>query len=558
MARDVSVGRWVAVALHVSLAVGGLMLLAVAGSLTASAVADVVTTTTASTTTPTTTAPVAATTSAATTSAATTTAATTTAATTTAATTTVATVTTAAPARVPLTNAAVTDRALASGCPAGTVAVVRPGRVPGLIGPVATTAGDDAVLDGLRYAVDGPVFVGADVRVTGGGCGSVSRVSIGSVSLFGGALSAASISLEVGRHDERSITGLRAGDASVSASSTRWHPLERWGRWRVGPTSGTAVAALTIRLLRPHAGLPAGTKVLVAVAGSPPKAAVPAPPRRMQRQGKRKQRRKGTRGMPLRVTPPLEVSHEIFPVVGAEASFSDTYGALRTDVAGNWHHGDDIFAPLGTPVVAVAAGTVNRVGWNPVGGWRLWVRDGAGDEFYYAHLSGYTRAILHSKRVRAGEVIGFVGNTGDAFTTPPHLHFEIHPRPLLHLGYNGAIDPTRYLEQWTHLDHVRTPKPAHPALPTQPAVRAEARQVWRELLSARHLVRRPAVVKARTELSPTFPLQMSAASAEAAAAKTTPQPRESSASPALDVVLPLMLLTGLATTAVRYRRRRTS
>ena len=54
--------------------------------------------------------------------------------------------------------------------------------------------------------------------------------------------------------------------------------------------------------------------------------------------------------------------------------------------------------------------------------------------------------------MKAGDVIGFVGNTGDAITTPPHLHFEIHPRELLWMGYDGAIDPYPYLSAWRRLD----------------------------------------------------------------------------------------------------------
>jgi len=49
-------------------------------------------------------------------------------------------------------------------------------------------------------------------------------------------------------------------------------------------------------------------------------------------------------------------------------------------------------------------------------------------------------------------VIGFVGTTGDAVGTPPHLHFEIHPRELLWMGYDGAIDPYPYLMAWLRLD----------------------------------------------------------------------------------------------------------
>jgi hypothetical protein len=156
-------------------------------------------------------------------------------------------------------------------------------------------------------------------------------------------------------------------------------------------------------------------------------------------------------------------------------------------VPGGWHHGDDLFAPLGTPVVAVADGTLNRVGWERLGGWRLWVRDAAGDQFYYAHLSGYSPRALASGRVHRGEVIGFVGNTGDAFTTLPHLHFEIHPRSLLHLQYDGAVDPTTYLQSWSRPEQVDAPFPVHPHLPNATSWHHEAAVNFRELLAARGL-----------------------------------------------------------------------
>jgi hypothetical protein len=189
---------------------------------------------------------------------------------------------------------------------------------------------------------------------------------------------------------------------------------------------------------------------------------------------------------PLKITPPLGLSRYVFPVAGS-VSFTDTYGADRSDVS--WHHGDDIFAPLGTPVVAVADGTLNRVGWERLGGWRLWVRDRLGNEFYYAHLSGYTRAALDKGRVKAGTVLGFVGDTGDAFGTPFHLHFEIHPRSLLPLRYDGAVDPTSYLDHWGRLSHAHGTRPLHPRLPRGSA-RAQAIYVYGELLAARGLIHR--------------------------------------------------------------------
>jgi hypothetical protein len=52
--------------------------------------------------------------------------------------------------------------------------------------------------------------------------------------------------------------------------------------------------------------------------------------------------------------------------------------------------------------------------------------------------------------VKAGQVVGFMGNTGAAEGTPVHLHFEVHPVSLLYLGYDGAVDPTPYLDAWSH------------------------------------------------------------------------------------------------------------
>ena len=193
---------------------------------------------------------------------------------------------------------------------------------------------------------------------------------------------------------------------------------------------------------------------------------------------------------PLKVTPPLGQGAYVFPVVGV-SGYGDSYGAFRGDVHGKWHHGDDIFAPLGAPVVAVANGTINRVGWHKRGGWRLWVRDAAANQFYYAHLSGYAPRVFHTRHVRAGDVLGFVGNTGDAFASPPHLHFEVHPHQLLRLRYDGAVDPTTYLDGWLRMRSVHAPFPVHPRLPRRPMFRREARQVFRQLLVARHLIEQP-------------------------------------------------------------------
>jgi murein DD-endopeptidase MepM/ murein hydrolase activator NlpD len=122
----------------------------------------------------------------------------------------------------------------------------------------------------------------------------------------------------------------------------------------------------------------------------------------------------------------------VFPVADPH-TFSSTFGAPRS--GGRSHEGNDIFAPMGTPLLASESGVVANVGVGTLGGTKLWVYGESGTQYYYAHLIAYADGIVEGSRVEAGDVIGYVGNTGNAITTPPHLHYEIHP--------NGgdAIDP---------------------------------------------------------------------------------------------------------------------
>jgi murein DD-endopeptidase MepM/ murein hydrolase activator NlpD len=386
----------------------------------------------------------------------------------------------------------------------GAVILLPPSGAGSVVGALTDVHARAAQTGSLIYPNDGSVVTASSVALRESVCAAGHLTSgeaeARDVSLFGGAVTAARVTLELGGTASASVTGLAVDGGAVAAGGAQI-PLQSWGYLVVGSREpvrtpgGVATAALAIHILRAHAGLAAGTLILVAATVQPRVTAATA---RAHRRATARHRKTPPRAkdQPLTVTPPLGQRHYVFPVVGP-SDYIDTYGAFRSDVPGNWHHGDDIFAPLGAPVVAVAGGTINRVGWEKLGGWRLWVRDSVGDEFYYAHLSGYAPADLHSTRVKAGEVIGFIGNTGDAFTTSPHLHFEIHPRPLLHLGYNGAVDPTTYLNGWTHLDHVHIPLPAHPPLPTQPLIRKEASYVFRELLAARHLIKRAPSVRQR-------------------------------------------------------------
>jgi len=110
------------------------------------------------------------------------------------------------------------------------------------------------------------------------------------------------------------------------------------------------------------------------------------------------------------------------------------FGAPR-DGGARDHHGIDIFVPRGTPVLASADGLV-RTDETPRGGRVVWLRDArAGRNVYYAHLNDW--AVASGTTVRTGDVIGYVGNTGNARTTPPHLHFGVYDR--------GPSDPVPFL-----------------------------------------------------------------------------------------------------------------
>jgi peptidoglycan LD-endopeptidase LytH len=118
-------------------------------------------------------------------------------------------------------------------------------------------------------------------------------------------------------------------------------------------------------------------------------------------------------------------------------SFVDTFGAARS--GGRAHQGNDIMAPYGARELAVTDGVVSDEHSNILGGITLYLRGDDGNEYYYAHLSRY--AVPQGTRVRAGQLVSYVGNTGDARYTAPHLHFEYHP------GGGGAVDPYPLLKR---------------------------------------------------------------------------------------------------------------
>jgi murein DD-endopeptidase MepM/ murein hydrolase activator NlpD len=325
------------------------------------------------------------------------------------------------------------------------------------------------------------------------------------VALFGGAVTAGSVDAT---HGKGTASGVAIYGSPVTLRVGRPVRVGGWGEVTLGKTVGRLTAPLVVQLLAAHRSLPAGTTIAFAFGASPQvahrakqkqhPAASTQPTSTTPHSGsggshtRKHHRKKHAVAQPLTAVPGLgfKPSHYVFPIDGG-ASYIDTYGANRNDVYDGWHHGDDLFAPLGTPVVAVARGTLSLVGWNRLGGWRIWLTDTKGNSFYYAHLAGYARWILKHHHVRAGQVIGFLGRTGDAFTTTPHLHFEVHPHQpaFVKLGYDGAVDPTTYLHKW-RIEHVPTDEIPQPAKLKAPkgTPRQEAAVVWHQLLVARHLL----------------------------------------------------------------------
>lgn len=116
----------------------------------------------------------------------------------------------------------------------------------------------------------------------------------------------------------------------------------------------------------------------------------------------------------------------VIPVSGVQpAQLTDTWGDARGDGTRE-HHAIDIMAPRGTPVVAAAAGTVEKIFESRNGGHTVYVRrDDAQWLDYYAHLDSYAPNLAEGQRVGQGQLIGAVGSTGDASPEAPHLHYEI-------------------------------------------------------------------------------------------------------------------------------------
>ncbi len=127
----------------------------------------------------------------------------------------------------------------------------------------------------------------------------------------------------------------------------------------------------------------------------------------------------------------------VFPVAGSKSKIRDLWGASREGGIRR-HKGIDIHARKGTPVVAVCDGVIVERNQTLIGGKTLWLKSaGFGWKAYYAHLD--KQLVKEGQHVKKGQVIGTVGNTGNARTTPSHLHYGIS-------GSKGWVNPMPYVK----------------------------------------------------------------------------------------------------------------
>lgn len=138
------------------------------------------------------------------------------------------------------------------------------------------------------------------------------------------------------------------------------------------------------------------------------------------------------------------------PVLGVKVSqLVDTWGDARSN--GRSHEGIDIMAARGTPVISPTKAVVSEIGYGALGGNYVYTINPGGERFYYAHLDSYAKDLVKGTILEPGDVIGYVGNTGNASGEAPHLHFGIYQ--------GGAHNPyPRLTQNWSSEEAVTIKK----------------------------------------------------------------------------------------------------
>jgi murein DD-endopeptidase MepM/ murein hydrolase activator NlpD len=131
-----------------------------------------------------------------------------------------------------------------------------------------------------------------------------------------------------------------------------------------------------------------------------------------------------------------------FPVAGL-AYWTDDWGACR-DGCSRSHEGLDIFGKEGTPLVATADGVITQKLVGETSGISVEIQDAQGIQYFYAHMSAWAEGIEVGQQVHVGQVLGYLGHTGNAIYTPPHLHLEVQPG-------GTPVPPKPFVDRWVKL-----------------------------------------------------------------------------------------------------------
>ncbi len=163
----------------------------------------------------------------------------------------------------------------------------------------------------------------------------------------------------------------------------------------------------------------------------------------------------------------IYVDGVVFPIAGNYSTpLIDSFGFPRMPGTpdAHWHQGIDMFAPRGTPLVAAERGVVVRIGNGRLGGLKFWLRGESGADWYYAHLDSFAPGLHNGQVVQAGELLGYVGNTGNAVGTPPHVHLEIRP------GGGRPVNPYPLMRIVSDLELDAMASGTHPGFRYQPRI----------------------------------------------------------------------------------------
>ncbi len=393
-----------------------------------------------------------------------------------------------------IASAAPPPRSAKTGASAFLLRITIPGQEGVSLGDLEWPTSTTADVQSFQYPGDGSVVSVGRSRAAvfaspGSAAATQSFAEAIVVSLFNGEIVAGKVTASVSAGaSERSVgsessasevQGLRALGQDVASTPGTSVSLEDWGtltvlagssgaRKKGPPAAQASVTALQVNLNAAHGGLPAGSQIVIGSAQATSVADLQAPTKPVI-PGRNDDRPPVGRPRSVPRAPEPDVGGEVpgrarsaslprFPRSCPRAASSFRSSAPRRSETASAPRGPTC-PEAGTTARTSSPPPARRSSRSPTARCTPSASTGSaaiasgsatpsGNEFYYAHLSAYSPLAVEGRSVKAGDVIGFVGNTGDADGGAPHLHFEIHPASMAGLGYDGVVAPYSILLAW--------------------------------------------------------------------------------------------------------------